>query len=170
MSYQNQNNPLLPNAYPKSLLTAVLWAALLVPVCGQAAPTSAPNTNTAAQTANVSDDNADANRNDADTDAGDASESADKGTDADTNDVAALERTIATTYIPKINALNQQNKALLAQNLTLEQRVDSLQTQVDVLIYERQGQLFLYGAVTVLVSMLIGAGIARLFWRQASRW
>ena len=168
MSYQNQNNPLRPNAYPKSLLTAVLWAFLLVPVCGQAAPTSAPNTNAAAQTADVSDNNADANlSDDTDTDANNADVDS-----AATNDAsqAALERTIAATYTPKIDALNQQNKALLTQNLTLQQRVDSLQTQVDVLIYERQGQLFLYGAVTVLVSMLIGAGIARLFWRQASRW
>jgi len=147
-----------------------LWAFLLVPVCGQAAPVSASNTSSAAQTANVPNDNADANRNDdADTDANNAEvDSAD--TDDASKATAALERTIAATYTPKIDALNQQNKALLTQNLTLQQRVDSLQTQVDVLIYERQGQLFLYGAVTVLISMLIGAGLARLFWRQASRW
>ena len=159
MSDPNKINRSYPHAHRKPLCTVSVWALLLVPLWVQAAPSGTPAAATAQTLSSASDPAAD---DSTDTNGTDAANSAE--TDA------TLPRTLAATYTPKIDALTQQNQALLADNLALQQRVDGLQTQVDVLIYERQGQLFLYGAATVLVSMLIGAGIARLFWRRTSRW
>ena len=46
---------------------------------------------------------------------------------------------------------------LLAKNTELESKVSELTTQVNVLVNERTGQLYLYGALTALIAFFLGA-------------
>lgn len=63
------------------------------------------------------------------------------------------------SYKPqKESELSKANTELLAKNSELESRVAELTTQVNVLVNERSGQLFLYGALITLFSLAIGAG------------
>lgn len=68
--------------------------------------------------------------------------------------------TLAELQTPEESELSRANTELLAKNAELENRVTELTTQVNVLVNERSGQLFLYGAFTVLFSMLFGAWAA----------
>lgn len=65
--------------------------------------------------------------------------------------------TLAELQSPKESELSKANTELLAKNAELEGRNAELTTQVNVLVNERSGQLYLYGALTVIVSLLIGA-------------
>ncbi|WP_227679806.1 hypothetical protein [Psychrobacter frigidicola] len=72
---------------------------------------------------------------------------------------------------PSNQALSTANQQLLSHNVQLQRQVNDLQTQVNVLIYESKGQLFLYGAFTVLISLLIGAFISWLvLFLRRERW
>lgn len=64
--------------------------------------------------------------------------------------------TIAELLAPNDGELSRANGELLAKNAALETRVDELTTQLNVLVNERSGQLFLYGVITVLASLIIG--------------
>lgn len=79
--------------------------------------------------------------------------------------------TIAELQTPEESELSRANTELLAKNAELENRVTELTTQVNVLVNERSGQLFLYGAFTVLFSMLLGAwAIWFVLKRKKSDW
>lgn len=65
--------------------------------------------------------------------------------------------TLAQLQSPKESELSAANTELLAKNAELEGRIAELTTQVNVLVNERSGQLYLYGALTVIISLLIGA-------------
>ncbi len=81
------------------------------------------------------------------------------------------QKTLIVTQKPSETALSVANKELLAENNKLEREISDLQTQVNVLINERSGQLFLYGALTALVSFFIGGFFSWLFLaRGRSRW
>ena len=67
-------------------------------------------------------------------------------------------------------ALSDANTELLAKNAELQSRVDELTTQVNVLVNERSGQLFLYGALTVIVSFILGFALARLLFIRRKDW
>ncbi|MFL1732322.1 hypothetical protein [Moraxella oculi] len=73
---------------------------------------------------------------------------------------------------PKDNALSLANAELLVKNAELERRINDLTTQVNVLTNERSGQLFLYGAITVLVTigLCVLAGTLISMRNQRSRW
>ena len=64
--------------------------------------------------------------------------------------------TLAQLQSPKESELSAANTELLAKNAELEGRIAELTTQVNVLVNERSGQLYLYGALTVIVSLLMG--------------
>lgn len=78
--------------------------------------------------------------------------------------------TLAAQIQPTSKALSAANQELLSRNAQLQRQVNDLQTQVNVLIYESKGQLFLYGAFTVLISLLVGVFISWLVFARRARW
>ncbi|MDO4450268.1 MAG: hypothetical protein Q4B79_04830 [Moraxella sp.] len=68
--------------------------------------------------------------------------------------------TLADLQDPNESELSQANMDLLAKNSELQGRIDELTTQVNVLVNERSGQLFLYGAVSTFMSFVAGFGLA----------
>ncbi|MES1963999.1 hypothetical protein M0N77_01465 [Psychrobacter sp. AH5] len=78
--------------------------------------------------------------------------------------------TLAAELQPTDKALSAANQQLLSRNAQLQRQVNDLQTQVNVLVYESQGQLFLYGAFTVLISLLVGIFISWLVFVRRERW
>ncbi len=85
-------------------------------------------------------------------------------------DTAATDTTFASQMQPSDKALSDANQELLSRNAQLQRQVNDLQTQVNVLIYESKGQLFLYGAFTVLISLLVGVFISWLVFVRRERW
>ena len=78
--------------------------------------------------------------------------------------------TLAQLQQPKEGQLSQANQQLLAKNSELQNQVDSLNTQVNVLINERSGQIFMYGAITALVSGMLGIGLGLWLFGRKGRW
>lgn len=78
--------------------------------------------------------------------------------------------TLATQRQPSDAALSAANQKLLSQNAQLQRQVNDLQTQVNVLVYESKGQLFLYGAFTVVISLLVGIFVSWLVFVRRERW
>ncbi|MGA4438513.1 MAG: hypothetical protein ACPHVZ_06715 [Psychrobacter sp.] len=78
--------------------------------------------------------------------------------------------TLATELQPTDQALSAANQQLLSRNAQLQRQVNDLQTQANVLVYESKGQLFLYGAFTVLISLLVGIFISWLVFVRRERW
>lgn len=76
--------------------------------------------------------------------------------------------TLLEGITPNDSELSRANTELLAKNAELTRQVDDLSTQVNVLVQERSGQLFVYGAMTAIVSVVIGFVLAKLLTRQ--RW
>lgn len=77
---------------------------------------------------------------------------------------------LATQLQPSTQALSDANQELLSRNAQLQREVNDLQTQANVLVYESKGQLFLYGAFTVLISLLVGIFISWLVFVRRDRW
>ena len=78
--------------------------------------------------------------------------------------------TLAAQLKPSSQALSDANQQLLSRNAQLQRQVNDLQTQANVLVYESKGQLFLYGAFTVLISLLVGIFISWLVFVRRDRW
>lgn len=76
--------------------------------------------------------------------------------------------TLLEGITPNDSELSKANTELLAKNAELVRQVDDLATQVNVLVQERSGQLFVYGAMTAIISIVIGFVLAKLLTRQ--RW
>lgn len=83
---------------------------------------------------------------------------------------SAIVPTLAMQRQPTPSALSTANQNLVSENIKLQRQVNDLQTQVNVLIYESKGQLFVYGAMTALLSLVLGAFISWLVFRSRSRW
>lgn len=81
-----------------------------------------------------------------------------------------ISNTLAAQLQPSNKALSEANQELLSRNAQLQRQVNDLQTQVNVLVYESKGQLFLYGAFTVLISLLVGIFISWLVFIRRERW
>lgn len=81
-----------------------------------------------------------------------------------------INHTLAAQLQPSNKALSEANQELLSHNAQLQRQVNDLQTQVNVLVYESKGQLFLYGAFTVLISLLVGIFISWLVFVRRERW
>lgn len=77
--------------------------------------------------------------------------------------------TMLDLITPNDSELSQANQQLLAKNAELSFAVDNLTTQVHVLTQERSGQLFTYGAMTAIFSMIIGFVFAKLL-NKKDRW
>ena len=78
--------------------------------------------------------------------------------------------TLAAQLQPSNKALSAANQELLSRNAQLQRQVNDLHTQANVLVYESKGQLFLYGAFTVLISLLVGIFISWLVFVRRERW
>lgn len=81
-----------------------------------------------------------------------------------------ISNTLAAQLQPSNKALSEANQELLSRNAQLQRQVNDLQTQANVLVYESKGQLFLYGAFTVLISLLVGIFISWLVFVRRERW
>ncbi len=78
--------------------------------------------------------------------------------------------TLAQLNQPTDSQLSKANQQLLAKNAELQNQVDSLNTQVKVLVNERSGQIFIYGAVTALLSGILGIALGWLVAGRKGRW
>ena len=87
-----------------------------------------------------------------------------------TGAIDTIDNTLAAQLKPSNEALSAANQKLLTQNAQLQRQANDLQTQVNVLVYESQGQLFLYGAFTVLISLLVGIFVSWLVFVRRERW
>lgn len=81
-----------------------------------------------------------------------------------------VKNTLAAQLQPSNQALSNANQELLSRNAQLQRQVNDLQTQANVLVYESRGQLFLYGAFTVLISLMVGIFISWLVFVRRERW
>ena len=86
------------------------------------------------------------------------------------NSTLDINRTLAAQLQPSKQALSDANQELLSRNAQLQRQVNDLQTQANVLVYESKGQIFLYGAFTVLISLLVGIFISWLVFVRRERW
>lgn len=77
---------------------------------------------------------------------------------------------LASGMQPSDADLSEANQQLLSRNAQLQRDVNDLQTRVNVLINERSGQLFMYGAVTVGVSLFLGVLLGGFIFSRRGRW
>ena len=77
---------------------------------------------------------------------------------------------VAVDMLPTTQALSTANQKLLTENARLQREVNDLDTQVNVLVNERSGQLFLYGAMTGLGAVLLGLLIGWLTFGRKGGW
>ncbi|WP_312750792.1 hypothetical protein [Psychrobacter sanguinis] len=97
-------------------------------------------------------------------------------TDAANNNPAqapnALENpnSLASEMQPSDSDLSAANQELLSRNAQLQRDVNDLETRVNVLINERSGQLFMYGAVTMGVSLFLGVLLGGFIFSRRDRW
>lgn len=68
--------------------------------------------------------------------------------------------TTPTQPLPAIDTITVQNATLLREN-------DALKAQVEVLIHERTGQIFLYGALVAIVCFGMGIGLGVFIKRRS---
>lgn len=86
------------------------------------------------------------------------------------NSVMNISDTLAAQLQPSEKALSDANQQLLSRNAQLQRELNDLQTQVNVLVYESKGQIFLYGAFTVLISLLVGIFVSWLVFVRREHW
>ncbi len=82
-----------------------------------------------------------------------------------------LEKRLATrpAHLARLQQLEQANLDALAQNQELQLKNDNLGVQVQVLQSERSAQMFLYGAATLAVGVLLGFLIASYVYTKRRR-
>jgi len=70
----------------------------------------------------------------------------------------------------RLNQLETANRDALTRNQALQLENDNLTVQVKVLQSDRAAQMFIYGAVTIVVGGLLGYIIAGYVIRRNRRW
>jgi hypothetical protein len=70
----------------------------------------------------------------------------------------------------RLDQLEIANRNALTRNQTLQLENDNLSVQVKALQSDRSAQMFIYGAVAILVGAIIGYIIANQFFRRTRRW
>ncbi|MDN5898187.1 MAG: hypothetical protein L0H35_05960 [Psychrobacter sp.] len=86
------------------------------------------------------------------------------------NSALDINDTLSAQLQPSNKALSTANQELLSRNAQLQRQVNDLQAEVNVLVYECKAHLFLYGAFTVLISLLVGIFISWLVFVRRERW
>lgn len=79
-------------------------------------------------------------------------------------------KTLLEQQAPTEEELSLANKELLAKNAQLERQVNALTTQNNVLTQEKSGQLFMYGTLTAIFSVILGGLVVKLFGNRKERW
>ncbi len=77
---------------------------------------------------------------------------------------------LSKTQSTRLDLLEIANHNALAQNQTLQLENDNLKVQVKALQSDRGAQMFIYGAVAILVGAIIGWIVASQFSRRTRRW
>jgi Na+-translocating ferredoxin:NAD+ oxidoreductase RnfD subunit len=77
---------------------------------------------------------------------------------------------LSKTQSTRLDSLEIANHNALSQNQTLQLENDNLKVQVKALQSDRSAQMFLYGAVAILVGAIIGWIVASQFSRRTRRW
>lgn len=153
--YSTPTNKLVSVIYQRSSYQFIaVWLSLFIAFSAQALPVAAgaPSAQPAIATDIVTDIVTEAN------------------TEQPTAEAATIDNTLAAQLKPSNQALSAANQKLLSQNAQLQRQVNDLQTQTNVLVYESKGQLFLYGAFTVLISLLVGIFVSWLVFVRRERW
>lgn len=88
----------------------------------------------------------------------------------DTPNALENPNSLASGMQPSDSELSAANQELLSRNAQLQRDVNDLETRVNVLINERSGQLFMYGAVTVAVSLCLGIVLGGFIFSRRGRW
>lgn len=70
----------------------------------------------------------------------------------------------------RLNQLEQANQKALAENQSLQLKNDNLTVQVQVLQSERSTQMFLYGAATLGVGLILGIIIYSVLYTRRRKW
>jgi hypothetical protein len=76
----------------------------------------------------------------------------------------------SSSQASRLNQLEIANRDALTRNQTLQLENDNLTVQVKVLQSDRGAQMFIYGAVAILIGALIGYFCASYFMRRSRRW
>ncbi|PNK61179.1 hypothetical protein [Psychrobacter sp. FDAARGOS_221] len=92
--------------------------------------------------------------------------------EADSDAPNALDNpnSLASGMQPSDNELSDANQELLSRNAQLQRDVNDLETRVNVLINERSGLLFMYGALSVGVSFILGLVLGGFIFGRRERW
>lgn len=77
---------------------------------------------------------------------------------------------LSKTQSSRLDQLETANRDALTRNQTLQLQNDNLSVQVKALQSDRSAQMFIYGAVAILVGAIIGYIIASQFLRNTRRW
>lgn len=77
---------------------------------------------------------------------------------------------LSKTQSTRLDQLEIANRDALTHNQTLQLENDNLSVQVKALQSDRSAQMFIYGAVAILVGAIIGYIIASQFLRRTRRW
>lgn len=81
----------------------------------------------------------------------------------------AAVKSLVKDQATRLQQLEKANLAALAQNQELQLKNDNLGVQLQVLQTERSAQMFLYGAVTVVVGVLLGFLLAGYIYNKRRR-
>ena len=77
---------------------------------------------------------------------------------------------LSKTQSSRLDQLEAANRDALTRNQALQLENDNLSVQVKALQSDRSAQMFIYGAVAILVGAIIGYIIASQFFRNTRRW
>ncbi|MDE2420123.1 MAG: hypothetical protein KGO49_02940 [Gammaproteobacteria bacterium] len=77
---------------------------------------------------------------------------------------------LSKTQSSRLDQLEAANRDALTRNQALQLENDNLSVQVKALQSDRSAQMFIYGAVAILVGAIIGYIIASQFLRNTRRW
>lgn len=149
-------------------LTCTLSASL-IPVTASAAPTVVVNNNEQAA-AEVEDPQVAPQPNTPFNEINPQSPNQQQANPSETGNALENPNSLASEMQPSDSDLSAANQELLSRNAQLQRDVNDLETRVNVLINERSGQLFMYGAVTMAVSLFLGVLLGGFIFSRRDRW
>ena len=152
-------------------LLAFTWSlsASLMPVAASAAPTVVVN-NEQQAAAEVEDPQVAPQPNTPFNEINPQSPNQQQANPSETGNALENPNSLASEMQPSDSDLSAANQELLSRNAQLQRDVNDLETRVNVLINERSGQLFMYGAVTMAVSLFLGVLLGGFIFSRRDRW
>ena len=156
----------------RTVCFALTWtlSASLIPVTASAAPTVVVNNNEQQATAEVEDPQVAPQPNTPFNEINPQSPNQQQANPSETGNALENPNSLASEMQPSDSDLSAANQELLSRNAQLQRDVNDLETRVNVLINERSGQLFMYGAVTMAVSLFLGVLLGGFIFSRRDRW